>query len=153
MSPLTTATSLVPEKDACPPGASSPRQTLKGKPFLLLPAPHSLSLVLFSSFCFCITSLTFSCTLLRVYVCSIVTDSATPWTVAGQAPLFKNTGVDRHFLLQYTLIYSRFKYCTYILLHLNTVHLKGLFYKTFYLNFPGVCSRMPFPVMFYPALL
>ena len=84
---------------------------------------------------------------------------ATPWTVAGQAPLFM--GFSRQecwsgspFLLQYTLIYSRFKYCTYILLHLHTIHLKGhFFFFTFYFNFPGVCSRMPFPVMFYPALL
>ena len=38
-SPFSVATSLVPGKDVCPPGALSPRQTLKGKPFS--PASHT----------------------------------------------------------------------------------------------------------------
>ena len=41
-----------------------------------------------------------------MHECSVVSDSATPWTVAHQAPLCpwnvpgKNTGVGCHFLLQ-----------------------------------------------------
>ena len=98
-SPFSVATSLVPGKDACPPGALSPRQTLKGKPFLLLPTPHSLSLFSFSIFCFwyylpyfLIYPSMCVCVLSRVRLFAtpwtVAGLFATPWTVAGQAPLF-----------------------------------------------------------------
>ena len=58
--------------------------------------------------CVCVCVCVSVCVCLCVCVCasrSVVSDSATPWTVAGQAPLpmdspGKNTGVGSHSLLQ-----------------------------------------------------
>ena len=51
--------------------------------------------------------------ILYIYVCSVVSDSVTPWTVAYQAPLSmgfsgKNTGVGCHVLLQDTIHINNF---------------------------------------------
>ena len=67
-------------------------------------------------------AIVFRSTVTCVLKSSIVSDSATPWTVAHQSPLSwefpgKNTGVGCHFLLQRIFPSQRLNLCLLHLLH------------------------------------